>query len=414
LAATVDNNHRAFNQNVLSPVAPPEWYRDVKYWVGSPNSFVDVSQSAYFPILNPFCEAKMQQPFSRSVQLSGSFGPYVDQLVRAFRTDPLEPVIVRIKSNVGDGTAEITGLYTNDDGEISSPAGSSFSGDISEVALNPPGADYPYIFGVIVRIITLSEKKSASNNNNSVSRVGVPVTSFNLDSVQVNFAVGNVYGYQFYSVGNSTEFKVLEENFTEFRPIGCSAWAKYASGFVFNGLLSTCCIKDGSNPFVDFDISPEFVNSIPGSYSGDLQSGAYDIYKPVDLDDVTFRDVDYDAMFRSPYFILHFQGTQPEASYAMRLRTCLHMETLTSSQMWPRSCVVSVPKDLLVEAISDLQDYPSCGENATHLRKIFSAMRRITRGVARNPMLDSIIQALPMPVEAKIGAKLIKSVLSNV
>lgn len=326
--------------------------------------------------------------------------------------------MLSITTNLLEGeTGSVTGLYTNDAGAIGiSSFEQTFSGNFSEVPIGLGPPDHPYMFGVIIWLVTLDTAKPSLvktiSNNNNAPKIAVPATSYVIETAQIAFPQGDAPGYQMYPVGTGTEFATLLENFTRFRTSAESAWLSYTQGIVVDGKVSCCVIKDGSNPFVDIDITEQLINSVPGSYSGKMSEGSYQIYKPLDIDDLEFKEVDDDALFRSSYFIIRLVGSvSPGLGPAARLRVCAAYEAITSSQLWfPLEARPDFNEEI-ARVLMEIDSWPDSMENKTHLAKIAKKFVDLTRKIIKNPLVDYALDIAPMPPLGRLAFESVKRAL---
>jgi hypothetical protein len=116
------------------------------------------------------------------------------------------------------------------------------------------------------------------------------------------------------------------------------------------------------------------------SYNGPLVEGTYAYWEPQDTNDMIFRSVFSDNIFKRPYILCAgiLNDTENTFEGVLRLRVCTHLEFTSKSQIY-ESIPSAVRPDLIVCRAQMLRGVPNAMENGKHLDKL----AKIAKGVGK-------------------------------
>lgn len=275
---------------------------------------------------------------------------------------PLGPnVTVTINFQRGNGAGGFRGYiktFNETTGAVTRTNASAFSttaSDITNTIVCPAGATHLYEYGL------------ESDNTNILEYIFCDITGTVAAGPEA-MAGSNI--------GTDAEYDLLANVGQVYRITALSVWAQYTGSMTSNGRIAIGGIATRSNAATNNRWKYSDLSVTPGCYAGPLNKGGYAFYKPLGLEDLTFRNID-DIDDSMPYIAVAIIANDVDAQ-SVSLRICAHIEIQTTSQ-------VMGPMPSLIEPLLITDAFKvTCGmrtgmENDTHVEKL---ARVISKGAS--------------------------------
>jgi len=174
------------------------------------------------------------------------------------------------------------------------------------------------------------------------------------------------------------DFETYRNDFIGVRPVGCSGLVTYRGKALEGGFIAARRFQGVESPNLSQAPALPYQNlaSRPGTYDGQVNTGAYSFWLPQDVDGTKFRPVltELDD-FRYGYLAYAGQVTDTTSDAVLRIRVATAWEGITYKQMYHLSGTLVDP-DQITLALKTLSTLPSAMENDLHWATIADYLKR--------------------------------------
>lgn len=189
---------------------------------------------------------------------------------------------------------------------------------------------------------------------------------------------------------SAPELATMLTDFDAYRVVGMSTLMTYQGPPLQSGTISSRLMPPHDDPHSTRLLAHEYseLSSMPDSYVGPANKGTHVLWRPTDLNDLSFRPLSDDAPFTLPHVCITGAVTDASARQ-FNLRVAALYEVVTTKQLYSR-IPSRVAPDEIEQAFILLSGFICATENPSHLKQIINWVKRSYKDISgiTKPLID--------------------------